>query len=183
MTNAGTADYTIAGTSYWTDDQIEDHLDVTQKNVNYQPMHAVPTYGIGGAVTYTEYQTGMRNWEKSPIVQDEGGTTLTAGTSTGNYAFDDVTGVVDFVGDTEGKTRYITGYVYNPEQAASAIWAEKASQTAALFDFSTDNHSIKRSQMRESYLEMARFYKNKAGVGMVRLVRSDDISERNGAER
>jgi len=174
FTQAGTNDFTVNMTTYWTDAQLQDELDKTQKKVNYQSMQAIPTYGIGGTVTYTVYHTGLSDWEKSPVIQDEGGTTLTAGTALNNYSFDDNIGVVTFVGDTDGKTRYITGNVYNVEQAAARVWEQKSTLYATQFDFSTDNHSVKRSQVIQQCQQMAKFYQSRAGVFQVEMVRSDD---------
>ena len=174
-TNASTSDFTVNTTTYWSDEQLQDELDKTQKKVNYQSMQAIPTYGVGGTATYTRYQTGLADWEKTPIIQNEGGTTLTAGTATGNYSFDDNIGVVTFVDDTEGHTRYITGYVYNVEMAAAKIWDQKAALYATQFDFSTDNHSVKKSQVIMQCKDMARYYQSRAGVFQVEMVRSDDV--------
>ena len=173
-TQAGTSDFTVSTTTYWSDEQLQDELDKTQKKVNYQAMQAIPTYGIGGTVTYTRYQTGLADWEKSPVIQNEGGTTLTAGTATANYSFDDNVGVVTFVSDTEGKTRYITGYVYNVEMAAAKVWEQKSALYATYFDFSTDNHTVKKSQMVQGCRDMAKYYQSRAGVIQVEMVRSDD---------
>jgi len=174
FTNAGTADFTVSSVTYWSDDQLQDELDKTRKSVNYQSMQAIPTYGIGGTATYTEYRTGLADWEKSPVIQDEGGTTLTAGTALANYSFDDNIGIVTFVSDTEGKTRYITGNVYNVEMAAAKVWEQKAALYATQFDFSTDNHSVKKSQVILQCKEMAKYYQSRAGVIQVEMVRSDD---------
>jgi hypothetical protein len=175
FTNTSTNDFTVSSTTYWTDEQLQDELDKKQKKVNYQSMQAIPTYGVGGTVTYTRYQTGLADWEKEPVIQDEGGTTLTAGTATGNYAFDDNIGVVNFVDDTEGHTRYITGYVYNVEMAAAKVWEQKVALYATQFDFSTDNHSIKRSQVLIQCREMVKYYQSRAGVTQIEMVRSDDV--------
>lgn len=173
-TNAGTADYTLGSVTFWSDDQLQDELDKTRSKVNFQPMQAVPVYGVGGSVTYTEYLTGLHNWEKSPIVQNEGGTTLTAGTAAGQYSFDDNIGIVTFVDNTDGHTRYITGNVYNVESAASKVWEQKAAYYANQFDFSTDNHSIKRSQIAMQCEKMAKLYASRAGISQIEMVRSDD---------
>jgi len=174
MANAGVSDYTVGNTTYWTDEQLQDELDKTKRIANYQTAQAIPTYGVGGAVTYTEYQTGLTSWEKLPTIQNEGGTVLTAGTASGNYAFNDNIGVITFVGDTEGKTRYITGNVYNVELAASKVWELKAAYYATQFDFSTDNHTIKRSPLVDQCTKMARYYAGRAGVNQIEMVRSDD---------
>jgi len=175
FTNAGVSDFTVYTVNYWSDQHLQNELDKTQEKVNYQAMQAIPTYGIGGTVTYAEYRTGLEDWEKSPTIQDGGGTTLTAGTATGNYSFDDNIGVITFVGDTEGNTRYITGNVYNVEMAAAKIWEQKAAFYATQFDFSTDNHSIKKSQVILQCKDMAKHYRSMSGVIHIEMVRSDDV--------
>ena len=69
----------------------------------------------------------------------------------------------------------ITGYVYNVEMAAAKVWDQKAALYATQFDFSTDNHSIKKSQVIMQCKEMARYYQSQAGVIQVEMVRSDDV--------
>mgnify|MGYP001555486624 CR=1 FL=1 len=171
--NAGTADYTLAGVDYWSDDQLQIELDQIREPVNYQEMDAIETYGVGGTVTYTEYRTYLQDWEKSPTIQDEGGTAL----GTAVVTFDANTGVATFASDTEGKTRRITGYTYNVNKAAANVWRKKAAHLSAAFDFSTDNHSIKKSQIYEHCMQMADMFDGFAGYdsGSAQLVRGDDV--------
>ena len=172
-TEAGTADYALAGVAYWSDDQLQTELDKTRQLVNYNAMDAIPTYGIGGTLTYTLYRTYKQDWEKLPTIQDEGGTTL----GTALYTFDDELGEVTFGSDTEGKTRYITGYVYNVDLAAANVWRKKAAHFAASFDFSTDNHRVNKGQLIDHCFKMAEMYDSFSGFGngSIDLTRADDV--------
>lgn len=170
FSNAGTADYTIGTVTYWSDDQLEDKLDKTRKTINYQTMQAIPIYGVG-SITYTEYRTGLENWENSPIIQDSTGAVV----ASADYTFDANIGIVTFLADTEGQTRRITGNIYNVERAASEVWRAKAAQVANSFDWSSDNHSIKRSQVHEHYLAMAKHYEGQAGAISINVWRGDDV--------
>lgn len=161
MTNAGTADYTSGGATWWTDDQIEDVLDQNRREYKKIGMTAKPTYGVGGSVTYTEYSTGLKNWEDTPTIQDSAGSAITAGTTT--YGFDTNTGVATFVADTGGSAYYITGKTYNLYRAAAQVWERKAAYYATAYDFSSDNHSLKRSQIADGCLRMAKHWKSLDG--------------------
>lgn len=168
-TNAGTADFTVAGETYFTDDQLQSVLDQHQMHSEFLNMTAVAATGESLAITYKRYETGLTDWENLPTIQDENGDTL--GTAT--YSFDANTGVVTFEDDTEGLARYITGNVYNVDRAAAQVWRDKAAFVAAGFDFSTDNHSVKRSQVYNQYIASAQFYDNQAGPRQVSFYRSD----------
>jgi hypothetical protein len=55
----------------------------------------------------------------------------------------------------------LTGRSYDIYAAAADIWRRKAAHYASSsFDFSTDNHSIKRSQVYKHCLEMAEHYES-----------------------
>ena len=171
MTETAANDYSINSIAYWTDDHLQNELDLYQMYVNFLQMKAIPSTGASLAITYTRYETGLTDWEKAPIIQNENGTTI----ADTEYTFDANTGVVVFDSDTTGISRYITGYVYNVERAAAGIWTKKAAHAAKGFDFSTDNHSIKRSQVSMQYMDMARFYGKQAGSKTISIYRGDDV--------
>ena len=171
MTDTSSADYSINSISYWSDAHLQDVLDQVQMHVNFMQMEAIPSIGSSLAITYTRHETGLTDWENAPIIQDENGATI----ADTNYTFDANTGVVIFNTNTTGIGRYITGYVYNVERAASSVWTKKAAHAAKGFDFSTDNHSIKRSQVAEHYMDMSRFYDRIAGARTISIYRGDDV--------
>jgi hypothetical protein len=53
------------------------------------------------------------------------------------------------------------------------VWEQKASNVAARFDIKTDNHDLKRSQLRASYLQMAQLHKKRAKPQSTRMTRED----------
>jgi hypothetical protein len=49
--------------------------------------------------------------------------------------------------------------------AAADIWRVKANHAASGFDFSTDNHNIRRSQLYTQYMAQAAYYDNMSAEG------------------
>ena len=64
------------------------------------------------------------------------------------YTADYNTGVITFTADTEGTAYMLTARSYDVNAAAAEVWRNKAANAAKYFDFSTDNHSVKKSQFR-----------------------------------
>ena len=166
---AGTADYSIAGVAYWTDDQLQTVLDYNRTQHNNAIMSAVPYIGAGGTISYTEYRTGITDWESDPVIQDDNYNTL--GTAT--YSFNAQLGIVTFTADTQGHTRYITGKSYNVDAAAASIWNSKAAHYAIAVDVSTDNMSIKRGDIIAHCKQMALLYGQAGNGGSVYMERMD----------
>jgi hypothetical protein len=70
----------------------------------------------------------------------------------------------------------LTGSSYDLQSAAADVWRRKASHVAPTsFDFSTDNHSVSRSQVYQHCLEMAEFYEDRGAnsIQVVPMFRSD----------
>lgn len=168
MADAGTADYTSGGATYWTDDQLEDILDRHETIVNYQSMTARGTQGAG-TVSYTEYWTGYRHWEDGATIQDASGATM----GTADYSFDANRGRVTFAANTLGAARFVTGTVYDLNLAAAEVWRKKAAYYTKAYDVSTDNHSLKRSQLAAQCLQMARAYEAAGGPTVAYMDRGD----------
>ena len=53
-TYAGTADHTVAGVAYWTDDQLQAQLDRTREDFFYRPLATQPELSSGGTLMSTE---------------------------------------------------------------------------------------------------------------------------------
>ena len=67
-------------------------------------------------------------------------------------------------------------YAYDLDAAAADIWRMKAAHATELVDFSTDGHSVKRSQQAQAYLNMAGYYQQRSaseGVTTAKIVRDD----------
>ena len=156
---------------YWSDDEIQRVLDRNKVEYIHALMDAQPTYESGTPV-YKQYLLNATNIESGTAVfkiED------TSGTVSG-YTVDYARGIVTFTADQSGKSFYWSGFAYDLDAAAADIWRMKASHVAGLVDFSTDGHSVKRSQQAQAYLNMAGYYQQRSaseGVTTAKIVRDD----------
>jgi hypothetical protein len=157
--------------TYWSDDEIQRVLDRHKQEYIHELMDAQPTYESGSSV-YKRYLLGVANVESGTAVfkvEDVSGTVS-------GYTADYTRGIVTFSTDQSGKSFYWSGFAYDLYAAAADIWRMKASHVAGLVDFSTDGHSIKRSQQAQQYLNMSQYYQSRSaseGVQTSRIVRND----------
>lgn len=177
LADAGTAEYSLAGETYYSDDQIEERLDRYRKDF-YEPLYEEPRYESGSAVYYDYYfgrsqveqaGSGTAAWQ----VEDGAGSALGTAGYTVNYEARHIR----FSADQGGTPYYLRGRAFDVNRTVSDIWYEKAANVAARFDIKTDNHDLKRSQLRASYLQMGQQFARMAqplGVpGSNRLRRVD----------
>lgn len=168
----GTADYSIAGVTYWTDDQIQTELDRTQRVFKNKIVEGLVEVTTGGTAQYFDYplpynavEGTATNWT---LLATDGGTAP-------GYTVDFYARLITFSADTEGSAYMLSGATYNVNAAISNIWAMKAAQLAAGgFDWSSDNHSVKASQQIKNYNDMAQYYRNNAGAMFSKRVRVDE---------
>ena len=157
--------------TYWSDEEIQRVLDRHKTEYIHADMMAVPSYS-GGSVVYTQYKLGATNVESGTAVfkvEDVSGTVS-------GYSVDYARGVVSFTADQAGKSFWWSGFAYDLDAAAADIWRIKASRVAGMVDFSTDGHSIKRSQQARAYLDMANFYQSRSATESIvtaKIVRDD----------
>lgn len=177
MTDAAADEYTVAGITYWSDDQLQDVLDHCRHDYYSQPL-AAAVENVGGTIVYQSYywregeeverlESGSAAW----LLQDGDG--VEAGTADYTPYYD--AGYVRFATDQVGAGWALTYRSYDMEKAAALVWERKAAHVAARFDIQTDNHDLKRSQMRQAYLQMAAHYRNQSSgaIGHTRLSRAD----------
>lgn len=177
MTEAGTADYTLNGETYWDDATLHNVLDSYRKDIYHELLTPVEEVDSGGTAVWKNYYTGYENLENTSggtsifYVQDAVGDTV----GTANYSTDYQRGVVAFVQNTGGSTYYFTGRSYDLNAAAADIWRRKASHTANAFSFSTDNHRVDRGKLHDQYIKMAEMYENRGGnsVTTIQMWRND----------
>ena len=157
--------------TYWSDDEIQRVLDRHKVEHIHAPLEPVTSYS-GGSAVVLQYRTGIANIEGGTAVfkvEDVAGTVS-------DYTADYTRGIVTFATDQSGKTFYWSGFAYDLYAAAADIWRMKASHVAGLVDFSTDGHSVKRSQQAQQYLNMSQYYQSRSaseGVQTSRIVRND----------
>jgi hypothetical protein len=176
MAAAGTADFTLTGVTgtFWSDQMLQDRLDQHAQHWNRVQLRPEPEY-IGGTALYHDYYAPKGNLEEaasgSVYWQVEDGDGDDAGTA--NYTVDYVRGIIRFTADQSGTAYYLRARAYNLEATAAQIWREKMGYTAALYDFSSDNHKMTRSQWFDHCEKMAKAYDKKGGARIVKMVRGD----------
>lgn len=173
FTNAGTADF--------SDDLLQQVLDRYKTDLRDFPLYSYPVTVSPGVAEYKDYQSPVRWLETT----DSGGSSrFVVGNGLGTvygtalWSADYENGLISFVNDQAGSARYLTAHSYDVYAAASDVWQQKAAAAATAIDFSTDNHSIKRSQVTKSCLDMAAKYAGMAttgGASSVDIVRGDKI--------
>ena len=157
-------------TEYWSDEEIQRVLDRHKREYIHVPLEPVTSYS-GGSAVVLQYLTEIDNIEGGTLFSVED----TSGTVSG-YTADYTRGIVTFSTDQSGKSFYWSGFAYDLDAAAADIWRMKASHVAGLVDFSTDGHSVKRSQQAQAYLNMAGYYQQRSaseGVTTAKIVRDD----------
>lgn len=174
MVHAGTADYTIGATSWWTDDQLEEVLDANRRDYYRVPLREVETYDAGVSVSY-DYYTGYANLEESTggsavwDVETSDGDTVGTAHYTPNY----INGVLRFSSDASGTSYYWSGRSYDLNAAAAQVWREKAAWRAEYIDFGSDNQRFSQSQWLRHCQEMADLLESANGVTSAPLMRGD----------
>jgi hypothetical protein len=177
MCEAGASDYTIADVPYWSDAQLQDVMDTHRTDVVFEPLQSYPYQISGGSLSWTDYRSTHGYYEATTggtaifYIQDSTGATV----SGSSYSTDYRRGVITFSANQAGTAYYLTGRSYDLDAAASDVWRRKASHYANSFDFSTDNHSVSRSQVYKHCLEMAEHFEGKSAsaIETVQMFRSD----------
>jgi hypothetical protein len=170
MASAGTADYTINGQAYWTDDQLQAALD--RRRLDIKRIYAQPIYQTsGGSTTVTEYHIGYKDLEGGTALEVRDGVGTAYGTAL--YSVDAVRGVVYFAANNNGSAVVVTGRHFDLAACAADIWRQKAASVAFAYDVSTDNHRLTRSQMFEACNRMAQFYDGMTEPNAIGVGRSD----------
>lgn len=178
LASCGESDYAAGGVTYWTDDQLQTHLDRVRTEIWDEPIYAVPLVNSGGTAEYKEYRVPWQ-WLESTT----GGTSVFylrdstgARIGTANYTVDYAYGRVAFGADQAGSVRYVTARSYDVYEAAARVWEAKAGHVAERFDFTADGATFHASQLIRQYREMAAQMRAQSPMGGIRtgkLVRND----------
>ncbi len=178
LTEAGSQEYQLGTTTYWSDNTLQDLLDINRTDLAFQLTASYPKQVQGGSLQWLEYRSSYGFFEQTTggtdifYLQDSTGATL----GTALWGADYRRGVVTFVSTTSGTSFYLTGRSYDLNATAADVWRRKAAHYApSSFDFSTDNHRINRAQIYDHALEMASYYEGMGGnsIQTVNRNRSD----------
>lgn len=172
MGAAGTADISVAGVDYFSDDQLQDVLDGQRREISevLTPSDAMRYYfetrPVERAATAGAFQ-----------VLDAAGSAVGTAEYSVNYPAREIT----FVDDQHGAQFTLKARTFDMPAAAAEVWESKAAAWAAEFDVTTDNHNVKRSQKikhaqmmaAQYHLESEKAAELAQGQGFVRMTRVD----------
>ena len=169
LSNAGTSEMTVGTVVYFSDDHIQASLDNHRRDFQFEPMEVYPEQ-VAGSIVYKEFHT-YENTEAGTLfyLQYAGGTVV----GTALYSVDNVRGVVTFTNDTVGTAFMASGRTYDVNSAASDIWKRKAANVANQVDWSSDNHSVKNSQVYQFYMKQAEYFASMGKQNTVTIYRGD----------
>jgi len=177
-TNAGSADATINGVTYWTDDQLQAQLDRQQQTWHYVRLNADPvlTNSLYEWYDYLVPPEVMGELEENAAdsgwcVRDSAGGSVSASNYSVNYPARRIT----FSANTHGSILYLDARSYNVNAAAAEMWRMKASIASTKVDWQSDNHRVSSSQESANYLRMADYYESLSGSRTGRFVRTDEV--------
>jgi hypothetical protein len=174
MTQAGTADYSVAGITWWSDDHLQEVLDLHRVDLNYVPLVSEREYS-GGTALYYDYYAPLGNLEETNsgaayfAIEDSDGDDV-ADTL---YSMDYLRGRVRFHADQGGTAYYIRGRSYNLNSAAADIWRQKMGWRADFVTFRADDQQFNQSDWFKHCAEMAAYFDRQGGASQSTLGRLD----------
>jgi len=156
LTGAGQTEYTVGDRTYWTDNDLQDILDSNYIHLSDQLL-IWRTEQINGTANYLNAQSPYKDLEEASSGTARWAVRNSAGTfvGTANYTPNYRSGEISFgTVNQQGTAYYLTAYSYDVCAAAVDVLRERLTNFNSYFDFSADNQSFKRSQVRQNIREM-----------------------------
>jgi hypothetical protein len=171
MTAVGTADFTVNGSAYFTDDQLEDTLDRHALHYTRMQLTAMPE-NISGTTYYYRYALPVPTIEGTASGTAHFRLENSAGSAFAYDAFsvDHNLQIITMDDNQAGSALYLTARGYGLNAAAADIWGRKAAYYADRYDVQTDNHKLSRSQLIANAFAMKKQYAAAALSERVTLV-------------
>ena len=162
----------------WTDDELQDFLDLHRVRVDREPLSMEETYVSSSSIEYKRYQSRFRDFEWGGTatfkVEDSAGSVR----GTAEYTPDYVNGRVEMITDQGGSALYLTAWSYDLNGVAAMLWKVRAGKVSGFYDFKADEHSMSRSQWFRHCLEMSSTYEK---LARARTIRSWRVGDRRDA--
>lgn len=183
LTNAGTADFTIAGQSYFSDDHLQDVLDGNVTLVEDYPLEWIPDTIGGGSIEWHRAKVGdYRDFEEAAsgttqwIIRDATGTQQ----GTANYTPNYIDGQIRFTADQGGTIYYLTARSYDLYSAAADVWLRRQAYYSDWVHIASDGQQFSWQHAFEHAVTMEKTMRARAGQNKTRgatrhssFVRSD----------
>lgn len=174
LTDAGAADYTLDGVTYWSDDQLQDELDRAGRTLQGEPLQPLWITEDGAARLYSYAFPFGRNFEEQ--APDSGWAVHDAlGNEAAGYSVDYALRRITFPADQRGAFYSLDARVFNLEEAAARVWEQKTAFAATKLDWNADGRRVRGSQEHRHCRMMAAHFRRLAGIRVGRMRRVDEI--------
>lgn len=150
----------------FTDEALQEALDVHQTQARYLPLPGRQTYRPGGAVVWLDFYADRGDWEADVVLVDVGWNALTPATA------DLIVGHWTFT-ESQLAVIYLTGKCYDLNGAAADVLEAWAAKVKLKHDFQDVNVRLHRSQQHAMLLAQAAQYRAKQLVQCATVGRSD----------
>ncbi len=170
LTNAGTADFTIGITNYFSEAQLQDLLDRHVTMVHNLPLIWRPDLIGGGKIEYRTCYTRYRDLEEASsgsarwAVRDDNGNLV----PTSDYTPDYLIGHITFNIDQGGMQYYLTACSYDLYASAADVWLRRQAFLSNWYDISSDDQRFARQQAWEHAVTMEKQMRAQAGQNVAR---------------
>jgi hypothetical protein len=177
MTDADAAEFAIGSETYWSDAHLQTELDENRLDVYREQLEPTVTYDSVNNPQYLDYYWSLPNVEEANggtavwLLQNSSGSTI----GTADYTAEYSARHIRFNTSTQAIIYFLTYRGYDLNGAAEAVWRKKAANVAGRFDVETDNHKLSRSQLRQSYLDMANYFHRQSGSRSKQMNRTDAL--------
>lgn len=153
----------------FSDDTIQEALDITRLNVRYAQLRPAPSITGAGVITYTDYWADIGDWEADVTLWNGAFTEVTPATAdlvTGHWTF-------DVAAPGQVPPLFILGKSYDAYAASADLLDRWSAMLAGDYDFSGAGQSFRRSQAFQAKSDLAARYRRLARVHSIPMIRND----------
>lgn len=143
-----------AGSTQFTDQQVQDTLDCHRRDLTAVPLLPDPSF-VSGAMVYLDYYSDLGCWEDSMTLQNGSYTTVTPSTT------EPLVGHWHFTSSTAPPV-FVSGSVYDLHGAAADLLEQYAAAMSLQFDFTSGAQTFRRSQQVDALLTLAKQHRAQA---------------------
>lgn len=172
FTDTKEQDVEVNGVAYWTDEQLQNVLDLYRKDVLDAELVSVPLM-VNGVTEWTRYYIPLAIGHYLETDATPGAFSIVdvVGAAAPSHTVDIRAMTVVFNANTNGLEYFLRGRTYDVRAAAAHVWFMKAGHRAELIEWKAGGHTLSEDQEYQHCLEMYRLYSSFRGIGVTRLVR------------
>ena len=152
----------------FTDQQIQDTLDMRLRRVVREPLAAVSAVDENGVTTYSEFYSAYGYWEADILIQNGTYVDVSADLNISDYRV----GKFTFLAPVNLPV-FLSGVVYDIYGAAADMLEQWVAKVKSDYDFLSSGRTFKRSQQADGIDRLAKVYRSRQWITSSPMVRTD----------